>query len=278
MSRIFNIDKEILILKFKENGTNSHHHHFYELVYVLDGSAEQNIAGVKATVKKGDYYIIDYNTVHSYSNCRDFRIINCLFKPEFIDKTLKGCDNFSKLITNYLIHFNYSILSKIPANNVFHDENGSIKMLFEAIYHESEQVKGGYVELMRCYLIEIIVLSLRSIHLPYRIQTSKVTHNIIQYIRDHYAEHITLSSICSQLNFTVPYISKKFKEDTGLTFQQYLQNVRIEQSCRLLSETDKKITEIAHDVGYGDIKFFGELFKKAMNISPREFRAKIKSE
>lgn len=273
-----NINEKILILKADEKGTVSHNHSFYELVYVLDGSADQNISGNKVSLKRGDYYIIDYNTVHSYTNCRDFRIINCLFKPEFIDKTLKGCDDFSKLINNYLIHFSYSILSKIPADNIFHDENGNIKSLFESMYAEFEQHTGGFIELIRCYLIQILVLSLRSIYLPYGNKTNPTTQSIIWYIENHYFEHITLKNICREMNFTLPYLSKKFKEDTGLTFQQYLQNMRIEQSCRLLSETDKRITEIANDVGYSDIKFFGEVFRKTMNMSPREFRSKIRND
>ena len=274
----FSIEEEIMIIKTSEKGTSPHNHSFYELVYVLDGSAYQNISGSTVRINRGDYYIIDYNTVHSYKNCRNFRIINCLFKPEFIDKTLKGCDNFSKLINNYLIHFNYSILSKIPADNIFHDKSGDIKKLFESMYTEFEQGSGGYIELMRCYIIQILVLSLRSIYLPYGNRTNHITQNIIQYIEKHYADHITLKNICSEMNFTLPYLSKKFKDDTGLTFQQYLQNMRIEQSCRLLSETDKRITEIANDVGYSDIKFFGEVFRKTMNMSPREFRSRIRND
>ena len=270
--------EKIRIDNIYERGTAPHSHNFYELVYVLEGSAEQNISGDRVTVKKGDYYIIDYNTVHSYTNCSDFHIINCLFKPEFIDKTLKGCVSFSKLITNYLIQFNYSILTKIPADNIFHDENSTIKELFEAMYRESGYHTGGYIELMRCYLIQILVLSLRSIYMPTGSRKSYITDRIIQHIEEHYTEHITLGEICSELNFTLPYLSRKFRDETGMTFQQYLQNMRIEQSCRLLAETDKKVTEIAHDVGYADIKFFGELFKKSMNMTPREFRAQIKSE
>ena len=69
----------------------------------------------------------------------------------------------------------------------------------------------------------------------------------------------------------------RFREDMGISFQKYLQKVRIEQSCRLLAETNEKITHIAHNVGYEDIKFFGKVFRDVMNMSPRAYRSMVKS-
>ena len=70
----------------------------------------------------------------------------------------------------------------------------------------------------------------------------------------------------------MPYLSRKFKETIGISFREYLQNTRIEQSCRLLVNTNKKIIDIAQSVGYDDVNFFTDIFKKKMNITPREFR------
>ena len=274
---IFEMDEKIMIVSSDKNETNIHSHNFYELVYVVQGTAVQNINGTDIEIKEGDYYILDFNTVHNYKNCKNFKVINCLFKPEFIDKALKGCVDFGVRRTINLIHFDYTILSKIPENNIFHDDS-NIKALFESMLSEYSVKKGGYIELIRCYLIQILVVSLRSIYVPQTDKISKTTYDIISFTEEHFNENITLSHICKNINFTLPYISKKFKEETGTSFQKYLQNLRIEQSMRLLSETDKKITEIAHDVGYNDIKFFGELFKKNIGMSPRKFRLKIKNE
>ena len=83
--------------------TTTHSHNFFELVYVTDGSAIHTVEGTPAEISKGDYFIIEYGCSHAYSNCRNFGVINCLFVPEFIDATLKGCKSYSQLITNYLI-------------------------------------------------------------------------------------------------------------------------------------------------------------------------------
>ena len=131
---------------------------------------------------------------------------------------------------------------------------------------------GGYIEMMRCHLIEILVLSLRSIYVAPRNRRHMAVQKVAEYVDEHYSEHINLSSLCKEMNFSLPYISMRFREDMGISFQKYLQKVRIEHSCRLLAETDEKITHIAHNVGYDDIKFFGKIFKQTMNMSPREYR------
>ena len=88
---------------------------------------------------------------------------------------------------------------------------------------------------------------------------------------------ITLTEISKNLNYSVPYLSKLFREKYGETFESYLQRTRVGEGCRLLANTDKKVIEIAECVGYGDLKFFSEVFKKYMRVSPREYRRLYRS-
>lgn len=249
-----------------------HSHDFYELVYVLNGCAEQTLGETTMHVKKGDFFIIDYGSCHSYRNCQSFEIINCLFMPEFIDKTLSGCTSFAQLITNYLIRFNYTILSEVPANNVFTDTDGRIKTLFETLLEEYTDRKHGFIELIRCGLIEILVRSLRSIVDPDKPQMHAATLQLTRYIDEHFTENISLSHLGRELNFSLPYLSRLFHREVGISFQQYLQKTRIEHGCRLLAETRLSITQIAQELGYSDTKHFGKLFRKTVHMSPREFR------
>lgn len=269
-------ERKIAVKNVSECGIGSHSHDFFELVYVLEGTAVQNIEGREMEVFVGDYYIIDLDSSHSYSECRDFRIINCLFKPEFLDKALTGCTDFGKLITNYLIHFDKEWLTKLPADNIFHDNTGEIRRLFESIEREYNDGDGGYIEMMRCHLIEILVMSLRSIYIPHTNHRHPAVKKLVEYVDEHYSEHINLGSLCKDMNFSLPYISMRFSEDMGISFQRYLQKVRIEQSCRLLAETEEKITHIANNVGYGDIKFFGKVFREIMDMTPGQYRKMVR--
>lgn len=57
-----------------------------------------------------------------------------------------------------------------------------------------------------------------------------------------------------------------------MTFTEYVQKIRIAESCRLLTESEKSITDIAFEVGYANIKFFNKIFKEITNTTPREYR------
>jgi two-component system response regulator YesN len=71
-------------------------------------------------------------------------------------------------------------------------------------------------------------------------------------------------------------VSKRFKEDVGVSFVSYLQNYRVMQGCRLLTSTRHSLTEIAEMVGYRDVKFFSSLVKRITGLSPADFRRQRK--
>ncbi|MBE7043722.1 MAG: helix-turn-helix transcriptional regulator [Ruminococcaceae bacterium] len=87
-----------------------------------------------------------------------------------------------------------------------------------------------------------------------------------------------MSQLAKEMNYSLPYLSRHFKEETGMTFSEYVQKVRIEESCRLLANTKKSVIEISQLVGYSDVKFFNQLFKKYKNMTPRSFRKIIQDE
>lgn len=268
--------KEYAVISCSHTYKGMHTHDYFELVYVTSGKATQTISDKAFPIKKGDYFIIDYGTAHSYTDCEDFHVINCIFKPEFLDKTLTGCTSYAQLITNHLIRFDYTLLSAIPANYIFTDENGKIRELFLQIADENNNMQAGFIELVRCHIIEILVLSLRGIYDSSRKIMHPATIQIMKYTEEKYRECETLGTICNNIGFSLPYISKIFRQDTGMTYTEFLQKVRIEQSCRLLAETDKSITEIAQLSGYSDMKFFGNVFKNKMNMTPGEFRRSVR--
>jgi AraC-type DNA-binding domain-containing proteins len=271
----FTEHEKIKLMECQHEETTMHNHDFLEMVYVTNGSAIHTLNNEKTLVKQNDYFIIDYGAYHKYNAIGDakFIIINILFKPEFIDKTLFNCLSFRDLINNYLIRFSYKSLEKSPTNIIYSDSDKSIYTLIEKLQNEYGKKNPGYLELMRCYLIEIIIQTMRRIS---REDTNIIYNDyskyIVNYVEDNYMKQITLTEISSKLKFSLPYICKRFKSDVGMTFNEYLQKKRIEQSCRLIANTDKKFSEISELVGYSDIKFFNQIFKKYLNMTPREFK------
>jgi len=269
----FGDSERLVISSWLQQDVESHAHNFFELVYVTGGTAIHILSGEKSLLATGDYFIVDYGSVHSYSESRDFQIINCLFLPEIIDDTLYGCRSFDTLIQNCLIRYYSPSIQHTPVNRIFHDDDGRILALLVGMQDEYREKKAGFNEVFRCRLIEILVLTLRRI-IPASKRWPKSTAvlSIVQYVDRNYSKSLTLSSFCEEYHYNLQYMSRKFKQETGFTFREYLQKVRIEKSCSLLAGSDMWIQDIAQAVGYDDIKFFCQIFKKLLNMPPREYR------
>ena len=267
--------EQVRLMPFIQNDMRAHTHDYLELVYIVRGQIRHTVNGTESTVAKGDFFIIDYDTPHSYTAIQDSscQLINCLFLPSLIDPVLKNCRSFETLINNHLIHFSNNILKTNPANYVFHDDDGRISALFEALVEEYENKPYGYIELIRSKLIELLILTMRKIIREERTDyTDKTISQMLAYIHGHYDQDITLTQISRSLNYSLPYLSQKFKQTMGIPFIAYLQKVRIERSCWLLLNTSKPVSEIAALVGYRDLNFFHMIFKKCLDATPGEFR------
>ena len=266
---------EIYIEEITQNTINYHSHDFFELAYIKDGEINHYLDGKEYSLKAGDYFIIDKGTRHTYSTFtnKPCRLYNCIFYPEAIDKCMKHCNSLGNVIENYLIKFDISILKYNPTAYVFHDNDKHILGLLERMYNEKTNGYYGFNEIMRCYLIDILISTMRKI-----VDYDKTTANgsptdfIIKAISENFNKNLTLSELVKDLNYSLPYISSKFKNDTGYSFTEYLQKCRIENSLRLLSNSNMKIIDVAYSVGYNDVNFFGYMFKKYMDITPSQFR------
>ena len=177
------------------------------------------------------------------------------------------------VLEHYLLHFNIQALSQNPAHMVFHDENGRVKELLLRMQEETETKEAGYTELVRCYLIELLLLTMRKLDDAQALATGQdISAFLTLYVAEHYMEELTLCDLAARLKYSLPYVSKRFKEDTGVNFVRYLQNYRVMQGCRLLVSSNRTLSENAEMVGYHDVKFFSGLIKRETGLSPSEYR------
>jgi YesN/AraC family two-component response regulator len=134
----------------------------------------------------------------------------------------------------------------------------------------------GYFETIRSYLILILIHMMRQIEKPNAYNSgNEMIRHILDYVDKNYTDKLSLNVISQKYNYTLQHVSTLFKKEVGVTFQEYVQSVRIKESCRLLINTDQKVADIATKVGYTNIKFFNEVFKRHMEMTPRDFRKKF---
>jgi Response regulator containing CheY-like receiver domain and AraC-type DNA-binding domain len=106
------------------------------------------------------------------------------------------------------------------------------------------------------------------------VKHANVIHRATQYIRTHYAEKITLDSAAKAVYLSPSYFSRVFRQETGKTFNSYLNTVRIEQSKKLLMDPSVRLIDISLMVGFDNQSYFTKVFKKTTGLSPLQYREK----
>lgn len=255
--------------------TKLHDHAFLEFAYIISGTVKHTRDGQTNILCAGDYLIVDFGSLHSYEsvNGEYFENLDFLFLPELLDPVLKGTYSLRTLFEHYLLHFNMQALSQNPARMIFHDDDGRILSVLKQMQKESEERQAGYTEMIRCCLIQILLMTVRKLEDSSVAATGQdISSYITAYVAEHYMEPVSLGELAKKLNYSLSYVSKKFKEDMGISFVAFLQNYRVSQGCRLLLSTRRTINDIAESVGYSDVKFFVSLVKRITGMAPSAFK------
>lgn len=103
---------------------------------------------------------------------------------------------------------------------------------------------------------------------------NRMTGEIITYIEQHYRNELSLQEIASHFYVSREYVSRKFKQEFGINFSDYLTKYRIDKAKKLMLNPDLKLQQISEMVGFNDVKYFSKVFKKQEGESPREYRSR----
>ena len=97
----------------------------------------------------------------------------------------------------------------------------------------------------------------------------------LDYIKEYCCEKITLEDVAHYVHKSPFYFSHIIKDETGLTFNDYLTKMRVEKAKELLKDSNLSIATIAIEVGYNDQSYFSKVFKYWEGISPARYRKKV---
>lgn len=93
-----------------------------------------------------------------------------------------------------------------------------------------------------------------------------------EYIKQNCCNTLSLNDVADIVFLSPVYLSKIFKEQTGLNFSEFLIECRILKACDLLLNSQKKVYEICNEIGYRNVKYFYNLFRRKMGCTPSEYR------
>ncbi len=106
--------------------------------------------------------------------------------------------------------------------------------------------------------------------------TDKTNRNlcnpIIEYVNVNFDKTITIKEVASTFYLNSSYLGRIFKKTTGVSFNKYINDLRVEKSKKMLIQTDAKIYEISNKLGYSESKYFIAKFTQAVGVTPGEYR------
>ena len=239
--------------------TEYHNHECYEFVYVYEGMVDHILNGEHYLLSAGNYFLLSPSDKHMYVavNREPFRIINFTFDPAMIDQSFTLETPFNEMIKHPSIGLSHKNLTASPLGVQFSDETKNLMPMFLSSFTEYQQKKPGYLNVLRATLIRGIIACLRNVYADENtFDKSSFVDNIIRYVNDNCSENISLSALCDSLGYTVPYVSRVFKEQIGMNFSEYLVKVRVQKACSLLLSTDMTVQQVVNAVGYSNTDFF----------------------
>lgn len=199
--------------------------------------------------------------------------------------------NWDRELLNFaIINIAHDLLEKFKPEAVFIDENNNI-IIFTNICSSSSWYNLGaeLEEKVYSYLGYIVVTEQEKIlnginevkdiynklvdKINEKTQCKPVVLLTMKYINKNYhVNDLNLQSVADQFNVSSSYLSKLIKQEIGISFSDYITNIRIKKAICFMEDPKMKIYEVAESVGYSNQHYFCKAFKKVIGVSPTEYR------
>lgn len=253
------------------NMASSHSHPFYEIIYVRRGERQYFIEDASYRIMPGSLVFINKNVVHKATSAsvpgHESYVVG--FHKQFF-----GSEHQMLLTDSHSPFLGSPPVLALDNGDQLRVEEWFYKMKIELMYKRSQ-----YQACIQGVLLEMLVYALRQMEERAQATTKrestchkKVTE-LIRFLNKHYAEPLSLPLLAEQFHMNLYYLSRLFKKTTGFSLTEYLCAIRIKEAQRLLGETQLKVTDIAHQVGFRNIAHFGKVFKTSCGCTPRQFRS-----
>jgi AraC-like DNA-binding protein len=246
-----------------------HKHNFYILLLFTAGSGTHAIDIQSYSVEAGAFFFLAPGQVHSWQLSEDCEGHILFFSTEFY--------SFGFPSKN-LLHYPFFSASEMPSRLLLPaKQQVDVERLFEAMEAEILNPASSKKEMLRSYL-EILLITLSRIYeSAYGLKTeNRPSQNrqkaLESAIETHFRSQHQASFYSDLLNLSLKQLNRQSKTFLGKTVSQLVIDRIILEAQRLLTYSDKNISEIASQLGFEDPSYFSRLFRKKSGSTPEQFR------
>lgn len=235
-----------------ETGTDfsfpSHLHSSFEFIAVTEGEMVVTVDKIQYNLSKGEGVLVFPNQVHELYTPRHSYHILCIFSAQLV-----------RAYSNVFV-------GKLPVSNRFTPPPFYISQL--AALRDSENIlmaKGLLYSL--CAEFDGI-----AVYRERKNEEGDLLLRIFQYVESNFNKDCSLKALAASTSYHSVYLSRYFKQYTGLTFTDHVNRYRINEAAYILKNSQQKILDIAYECGFDSLRSFNRNFKKIMGMTPNEYR------
>ncbi|MBU3189185.1 AraC family transcriptional regulator [Clostridium bowmanii] len=264
---------------FFNDGNASTPHHFHEdieIIYLVEGNLKVVVNKDTYHLIAGEILIIGSGEVHCFFKQTEFS------KRAVIQFRMSIYDNFlSGTKDNRIIKPMFTRSKLLTCGSEVH---ALLEKQIVEIIDEYGKAKEGYKLVLKARLYDLAVILLRYMPKEARslgdergqMERLKKLDKVFAYVEKNHQNHIGLDEISKVAGFSKYHFTRFFKENTGMTFLDYLNNFRITKSEWYLMYDTNSIIEVAYKSGFNSVKTFNRVFKNLKGCAPMEYRKTIK--
>ena len=267
---IFSVHYYELSLDYQYRGER---HNCWELVYVDKGNVVITSDDEKFFLKEGEMYFHQPNEFHSIGG--DNKTASNVFILSFICNS-KNMDFYKKRKVQIFPDYNHYISKIIEISKDTYKM--SISQDKDNIELKQSPRFGGF-QLLRSYLELLFIMILRNHNATVNnkefsyihIDDGNYVYKAIKMLEENIYGRITVEDICSSLEVSRAYLSKIFKEKTGVGINEYYRHLKINEAKKLFSAHIYSVSQVSNMLCFSTPRYFSKVFKSVAGMLPKEY-------
>lgn len=267
--RIIDAEAGITAIRKTHAATNPerHFHGSYELFYLISGERTFFLENRTFYIRGGDFLCIRPGLLHRALNRlgESCDLVNVYFN-----------DQRSPYFAALLPILEACLAREGPVISIPEPERYGLTAAFESLATELSEKRLGYVQLawgiLYRSLVEIARLAPRTQEGQGPSPMSETAARLLDYVSRNFRESLSLGRLAREFGLSESHVSRLFSKTTRFTFIEYLTGMRVQEACRLLTETDLPVSRISEACGFGSLTQFGRCFRRTTGLSPLSWR------
>jgi AraC-like DNA-binding protein len=244
-----------------------HYHPEYELTYILKGNGNRIVGNSYEQFVEGDLVLLGSNLPHTWSNKqRDHTYSEAIviqFSKEFISPFLELHE--SLMIKNMLessfrgMRFEEDAI--VIAKLIALTESSGVDRIIQLISVLDDLSKK-----------QSTLIAPNTFHNVVSRKSEMRINKVCVFIQNNFYQKISLKEVADLIHLTESNFCKFFKKATGKTYSNYVNEIRINEACRLLAQTEKTISQISFECGFETLSYFNRVFLQLKRLTPSKYK------